>query len=57
MFFRATLIAAASATATVGWALPTNSQPAVPGAPTAKSASSHSVPGLSFTRRSKKGMP
>jgi hypothetical protein len=27
MFFRATLIAAASATATVGWALPTNSQP------------------------------
>jgi hypothetical protein len=57
MFFRATLIAAAIATATVGWALPTNAQPTVPGAPTAKSASSHSVPGLSFTRRSQKGTP
>ena len=34
MFFRATLIAAAIATATVGWALPTN-------APTGRSGSTH----------------
>ena len=32
-------------------------KPAVPGAPTEKNALSHSVPGLSFTRRSQKGTP
>jgi hypothetical protein len=32
-------------------------KPAVPGAPTAKNASPHSVPGLSFTRLSQKGTP